>query len=398
MTLPGRLGSLRPGEEALTANLSAALLDWQVERTDREPDCADLELQGRLSLRGAHAAVRRMRELLALPPPRVRFDVGGLSSIDAASAALLLEFCDEVRTSGSDARVVGAAGRVRSILDLVAASPRGMAPRVPITPPGIVEEVGRTSAGMLAFARQVLDFTGQTAVAAWAALRDPRSIPWPVVGHVMERSGADALPIISLISFLVGMVSAFQGAITLHKYGADIFVADGIAIGVTRELGPLMVAIVASGRSGAACAAEIGTMRVSEEVDALRTMGLDPFRYLVLPRVVAITAMVPLLTVLGDFVAVMGGAFVGVIGLDLTFAGYMQETRRALTLAHFGTGLVKSVAFGSAIGMIACQWGLATRGGAEGVGRSTTSAVVSTLFFIVVIDSVFTVLFNAWDL
>jgi len=338
-----------------------------------------------------------MRELLAEPASRVRFDLRGLEAIDAASAALLLEFCDEVRASGAEARVDGAGGRVRAILDLIAASPPGLAARVPLTPPGIVDEIGRSSAQLIAFARQVLDFTGQTFSAALAALRDPASIPWPVVGHLMERTGADALPIVSLISFLVGMVSAFQGAITLHKYGADIFVADGIAIGVTRELGPLMVAIVASGRSGAAFAAELGTMRVSEEVDALRTMGLDPFRYLVLPRVLAITAMVPLLTVLGDFVAVMGGAFVGLVGLDLTFAGYMQETHRALTLWHVGTGLIKSVAFGSAIGMIACQWGLATRGGAEGVGRATTSAVVSTLFFLVVIDSAFTVLFNAWD-
>jgi len=338
-----------------------------------------------------------MRELLAEPPPRVRFDLRALEAIDAASAALVLELCEELRAGGCEARLEGAHGRVRAILDLVAASPRGVAPRVPLAPPGVVEEIGRTSAGVVAFARQVLDFTGQTAAAALAALREPRSIPWPVVTHVMERTGADALPIISLISFLVGMVSAFQGAITLHKYGADIFVADGIAIGVTRELGPLMVAIVASGRSGAAFAAEIGTMRVSEEVDALRTMGLDPFRYLVLPRVLAITAMVPLLTVLGDLVAVLGGAFVGVVSMDLTFAGYMQETKRALTLWHVGTGLIKSVAFGSAIGMIACQWGLATRGGAEGVGRATTSAVVSTLFFLVVIDSIFTVLFNAWN-
>ena len=354
-------------------------------------------LHGRLSLRGAHAAVRRMRELLAEPVSRVRFDLHALEAIDAASAALFLEFCDEVRASGVDARLEGAGGRVRAILDLVAASPPGVAPRVPLTTPGIVDEIGRSSSQLIAFARQVLDFTGQTFSAALAALREPASIPWSMVGHLMERTGADALPIVSLISFLVGMVSAFQGAITLHKYGADIFVADGIAIGVTRELGPLMVAIVAAGRSGAAFAAEIGTMRVSEEVDALRTMGLDPFRYLVLPRVLAITAMVPLLTVLGDFVAVMGGAFVGLVGLDLTFAGYMQETHRALTLWHVGTGLIKSVAFGSAIGMIACQWGLATRGGAEGVGRATTSAVVSTLFFLVVIDSVFTVLFNAWD-
>ncbi|HTO71403.1 MAG TPA: MlaE family lipid ABC transporter permease subunit [Myxococcota bacterium] len=402
LTLVGRLGSLRRGEEVLTANLSAASLPadatgWNVERADRKGDRADLELSGRLSVRCAHAAVRRMRALLDDSPARVRVGLERLEALDAASAAVLLELCDDLRHAGAAVELGGASGRVRAILELVEARPRGGPPRGRSAPPGIVSQIGEATARGVAFARQVLDFTGQTLAAAVAAVREPRTVPWPVVTQVMERTGADALPIVSLISFLVGMVSAFQGAITLHKYGADIFVADGIAIGVTRELGPLMVAIVASGRSGAAFAAELGTMRVSEEVDALRTMGLDPFRYLVLPRVLALTAMVPLLTLLGDLVAVLGGAFVGVVGLDLTFSAYMQETRRALTLAHVLTGLSKSVAFGSAIGMIACQWGLATRGGAEGVGRSTTSAVVSTLFFLVVIDSAFTVLFNAWD-
>jgi phospholipid/cholesterol/gamma-HCH transport system permease protein len=397
LTLSARLGSLRRGEEELTANLPAAPLGWKVERSEQKGDRADLELSGRLSLRDVHEAVRRARGLLDDSPRRVRIGLAQLDSLDAASAAVLLELCEDFRAAGIEAELSGADGRVRSILDLVSARPRGGEPRVRLTPPGILEQIGRGTSLAVAFARQVLDFTGQALAAAVAAGREPSSIPWPEVTRLMERTGADALPIVSLISFLVGMVSAFQGAITLHKYGADIFVADGIAIGVTRELGPLMVAIVASGRSGAAFAAELGTMRVSEEIDALRTMGLDPFRYLVLPRVLALTAMVPVLTLLGDFVAVMGGAFVGVVGLDLTFIGYMQETRRALTLAHLLTGLVKSVAFGSAIAMVACQWGLATRGGAEGVGRSTTSAVVSTLFFLVVIDSAFTVLFNAWD-
>jgi phospholipid/cholesterol/gamma-HCH transport system permease protein len=229
-------------------------------------------------------------------------------------------------------------------------------------------------------------------------LREPRTIPWRDVLRVMERTGADALPIVGLISFLVGLVSAFQGAITLHQYGADIFVADGVAIGVTRELGPLMVAIVGAGRSGAAFAAELGTMRVSEEVDALRTLGLDPYRHLVFPRLLALTLMLPLLTVLGNFFAIAGGFVVGVGSLDITFGAWARETQNALTFAHVGSGLLKSFFFGAAIALVACQWGLATRGGAEGVGRSTTSAVVTSLFFLVIIDAAFTVLFNAWDI
>jgi phospholipid/cholesterol/gamma-HCH transport system permease protein len=339
-----------------------------------------------------------MRELLGEPAARVRLDVAGLLSLDGASAALLLELRDELRAGGAEAEVAGAAGRVEAILELVASSPRGAEARAARKTPGVVEQVGRTAAQLWAFALEVLSFTGQVVAAAGGALRDARRIPWRSVWSLMERTGADALPIIALITFLVGLVSAFQGAITLHRYGADIFVADGIAIGVTREFGPLMVAIVAAGRSGAAFAAELGTMRVSEEVDALRTIGLDPFPYLVLPRVIALGAMVPILTVLGDAVAIAGGATVGVLGLDLTLASYLTETQLRLTFWNISTGLIKSVAFAVAIALIGCKWGLATRGGAEGVGRATTSAVVTMLFSLVIIDAAFTLVFYAWNI
>jgi phospholipid/cholesterol/gamma-HCH transport system permease protein len=355
-------------------------------------------LGGELSLRNAPGAIHRVRELLAPQPRRVKLDVAALRALDSGGAALLLSLCDELNASGIDTQLAGADGRVRAILELVAGSPRGIEGRTPVTRVGAIEQIGRTTSELSQFALEVLDFTGRALYAALQAVREPGTVPWRSVLLLVERTGADALPIVSLITFLVGLVSAFQGAITLHKYGADIFVADGIAIGVTRELGPLMVAIVASGRSGAAFAAELGTMRVSEEIDALRTIGLDPFRYLVLPRVIALSLAVPILTLIGDAVAMAGGAFVGVVGLDLTLSSYIEESRRALTLAHVFTGLSKSVVFGASIGLIGCKWGLATKGGAEGVGRATTSAVVTMLFFLVIIDSAFTVLFNVWDI
>ena len=339
-----------------------------------------------------------MRALLEQPARSVRLDLARLRSLDGAAAALLLGLCDEIRAGGAEAELASADGRVREILELVEASPRGVASRRAPVSPGVLEQVGRTSVELWDFARQILDFTGNTVVAVGRALADPRSVPWRSVWRVMERTGADALPIVGLITFLVGLVTAFQGSITLHKYGADIFVADGVAIGVTRELGPLMVAVVAAGRSGAAFAAELGTMRVSDEVDALLTIGLDPYRYLVLPRLLALALMLPILTLLGDAFAIAGGAVVGVGSLDVPFTAWARQTHNALDVWYVCSGLVKSVAFGLAIALVACQWGLSTRGGAEGVGRSTTSAVVSALFFLVVIDSAFTVLYHAWDL
>jgi phospholipid/cholesterol/gamma-HCH transport system permease protein len=206
------------------------------------------------------------------------------------------------------------------------------------------------------------------------------------------------VPIVVLINFLVGFVMAFQGAVQLKQFGANIFVADLVGISVTRELGPLMTAIIVCGRSGAAFAAELGSMKVSEEVDALRTMGFGPMRYLVLPRLVALVLAIPVLVLLADFVGILGGMVVGLTSLDLTVVGYILETKRALSVWDVYSGIVKSVVFGVAIALIACQQGLATTGGAEGVGRRTTSSVVTTFFVLVMLDAGFTVLFHAFQL
>ena len=378
------------------ANTATAVPDFNVERSDPEPGLAELRLAGALVVHDAARGIARMRALLAKPPRRVRFELSGLRALDGAGAALLLELCDELRAGGSKVEQRGADGRVRDILELIATSPEGLEPRTGAGKLGVLEQLGRTSLELVSVALQILDFTGRTVVSAGRVARDPRSLPWGSVVRVIERTGADALPIVGLITFLVGLVSAFQGAITLHQYGADIYVATGVAIGTTRELGPLMVAVVVAGRSGAAFAAELGTMRVSEEVDALRTIGLDPYRYLVLPRVLALTAVTPILTLLGDAFAIAGGFVVGVGSLDVPFTAWARQTQWSLTLWHVSSGVIKSVVFGASIALVACQWGLATRGGAEGVGRSTTSAVVTSLFFLVVIDAAFTVLFHAW--
>ena len=227
-----------------------------------------------------------------------------------------------------------------------------------------------------------------------ASCASPRSANWRELPATMERTGADAVPIVVLINFLVGFVMAFQAAVQLKQFGANIFVADLVGISVTRELGPLMTAIVVCGRSGAAFAAELGSMKVNEEIDALRTMGFGPMRYLVLPRTLALILVLPLLTLLADVAGMLGGLVVGVWNLDLTVRGYLNETARVVSLWDISSGLIKSVVFALAIALIACQQGLATTGGAEGVGRRTTSAVVLTLFALILIDAAVTVLFR----
>jgi len=300
-----------------------------------------------------------------------------------------------VVAAGAEAEIVGAHGGVRAMLELYGLHPPRPSLQAPAARIGILDQIGRETLGMLS-ENHGLDFIGDVAVAGAKAARAPGSVNWADVPRLMERAGADGLPIVLVINFLVGLVTAFQAAVQLKQFGANIFVADLVGLSVTRELAPLMTAIIVAGRSGAAFSAELGTMRVSEEIDALRTLGLDPYGFLVFPRVIALALVLPLLTILADVVSIAGGLLVAMLGLDLTANAYLLETQKAVGLWDVFSGCLKTVFFGLNIALIACQRGLAARGGAEGVGRATTSAVVTSLFAIVVVDAIFTVLFNAF--
>jgi phospholipid/cholesterol/gamma-HCH transport system permease protein len=243
-------------------------------------------------------------------------------------------------------------------------------------------------------AREMIAFAGELIAAIAAVLRRPDRLSWREIPGLIVRAGTDGIPIVLVLNFLVGFVMAYQAARQLALFGANIYAADLVGLSVPRELAPLMTAIIIVGRSGAAYAAELGTMRVSDEIDALRTMGFAPVPYLVVPRVLALVVVAPVLTLLGDVVGVVGGIVVGHASLNITPAGFLAELRTAVEASDVWTGLCKSVAFGAAIGLIGCQHGLATRGAASGVGRGTTSTVVTSLFAIVVIDTVFTIVFR----
>lgn len=205
--------------------------------------------------------------------------------------------------------------------------------------------------------------------------------------------GVRALPVLSVITFFIGLILALQGAYELRKFGAIHFVADAVAISMTRELGPLITAIVVIGRSGSAFAAEIGTMKVNEEIDALETMAISPVQFLVTPKFLAMILMLPCLTIWANFMGILGGSLFGVAQADFSFLGYINATVDALFLRDIITGLIKSVMFGMTITAVGCSEGLNTGVGAESVGKSTTAAVVISIFLVVVVDLVFTSLF-----
>jgi len=368
---------------------------FRVERVDLQDGRAELRFTGQLRFRQCFNSWQDVQRLARPPTAHLAFDLSAVDTLDGAATALLLALRDEVVAAGGEAEIVGAHDRVRAMLDLYGSHPPKPCLHPPPAPIGILDEIGRETLGVVAD-NHGLDFIGDVALAGTNAIRAPRSINWRDVPRLVERAGADSVPIVLVINFLVGLVTAFQAAVQLKQFGANIFVADLVGLSVTRELGPLMTAIIVAGRSGAAFSAELGTMRVSEEIDALRTLGLDPYAFLVLPRIITLVLVLPLLTIFADVIAIAGGLLVAMLGLDITANAYLIETRKAVELWDVFSGCVKTMFFGLSIALIACQRGLATRGGAEGVGRATTSAVVMSLFAIVVVDAIFTVLFNAF--
>jgi phospholipid/cholesterol/gamma-HCH transport system permease protein len=229
--------------------------------------------------------------------------------------------------------------------------------------------------------------------AAFADMFSPRRLAYGRAVHQAMAVGIGSLPILSLITFFIGTILALQSAYELRKFGALQFVADAVAISVSRELGPLITAILVIGRSGSSFAAELGTMKVNEEIDAMETMALDPIRFLVAPKLFAMLLMMPCLTIWADFMGVVGGSVFGVAAAGFTFTTYIRATLSALVLRDIITGLVKSLMFGLVITTVGCQEGLRTGLGAEEVGRSTTSAVVKSIFLVIMVDLVFTAMF-----
>jgi len=362
-------------------------------------DTSTLHIQGSLVFTEAASLWRDLRQHAEpfASGRSLHLEMSQVASVDGGSMALLVQLRAELHHRGAKSELVGAEPRVQELISLYGGDVT-VGRLKKRRAKGILEGIGN---GTMLFGnelKQVLGFFGSALIALGGVIRKPRTANWRDLGLTMEKTGADAVPIVLLINFLVGFVMAFQGALQLRQFGASIFVADLVGLSICRELGPLMTAIILCGRSGAAFAAEIGSMKVSEEIDALRTMGFGPQRFLVFPRTLALMVVLPLLTLIGDTVGILGGLVVGILSLDLTITGYLAETQKAVGIWDVFSGVIKSVVFAVVISLISCQQGLATTGGAEGVGRRTTSAVVYTLFALILADAAFTVLFWAFSL
>jgi phospholipid/cholesterol/gamma-HCH transport system permease protein len=256
-----------------------------------------------------------------------------------------------------------------------------------------VSQVGSSVIGGLQYLGSLAELGGRAGYYTFVAPFQGKPIRFQRAVSQALEVGVRALPILSLITFFIGLILALQSAYELKKFGAINYVASAVAISMSRELGPLITAIVVIGRSGSAFAAEIGTMKVTEEIDALETMAINPIHFLVTPKFLAMIIMLPCLTIWANFMGVIGGSLFGVAQADFTFVRYIMSSVDALFLRDIVSGLIKSVMFGVTITAVGCHEGLVTGGGPEQVGRSTTRAVVMSIFLVVLVDLIFTTLF-----
>lgn len=352
-----------------------------------------ITLDQRLTAHTVGPVWRNTQEILSRHPDQpVVVDAARLAYLDNTGMAFLFDLrCQQ--------RPAGAGVEIRNLKPNLAALLQGFQPQdfaTPVAkppPPGIIEHIGRVTAQQGRYLREMLRFLTDTGRALLGSLGRRGGIRWGEMLDIATEAGANAVPIVLLIGFLMGVIIAFQIGLVARQFGAVIFVVDGVGIAMLRELGPLMTAIVFSGRTGAAFAAQIGTQKVNEEVNAIVTFGLDPIHFLVLPRILAAALVVPLLTVLADLVGLFGGALV-MLEFNIGFVQFYHRLLGAVDMGDFLVGIFKGLVFGITVAAIGCQRGLNTGAGATSVGLSTTSAVVTSIVWIVVLDGLFALLFR----
>lgn len=378
----------------------ASATDWI--STTREGAEAIWSLQGDWTIHNAQAIDRQLQGQVkangrgAGQPRKIDLDLGNLTSLDSAGAWLVTRLARECRTAGTEIGLVHVHPRMQDLLQrVIDAAPDHKAPEPPRRNLG--DWVAQIGKAVIDIGNQTLDllaFFGALSLVTMQAIARPRHLRMnSIVSHI-EQTGLNAMPIVGLISFLVGVVLAYQGADQLARFGAQVFTVNMVGISVLREMGILLTAIVVAGRSGSAFTAQIGTMKVNEEVDALETMGLNPIEVLVLPRVLALVISLPLLTFFADIMGLLGGGLMCVLLVDMSFQQYLTLLRQAITVSQFGVGMIKAPVFAILIALIGCFEGMRVTGSAESVGKLTTKSVVEGIFLVIVFDAFFSVLFS----
>ena len=370
---PGEMSFSRPTEDTLLVRLAG---DWTIKE----------ELP----------AVEEVQRQADSGPPvqHIAFDTQDLGRWDSGLITFLIKLFEQFSQSQIDTNREGLPEGVRRLLDLAAAVPEKKDAHKEAVREPLLVQVGRASMDIARYAGGLVTFLGDSTIALGRFFVGKAKFRRSDLWLTIQQCGVDALPIVTLISFLVGLILAFVGAVQLAMFGAQIFIANLVGIAMAREMAAIMTGIIMAGRTGAAFAAQIGTMQVNEEVDALITMGVSPMDFLVLPRMIALIVMMPLLCLYANLVGILGGFVVGTGMFDISFTQYMEQTRLALNLTHFGIGIFKSVIFGVLVAIAGCLQGMECGRSASAVGDAATSAVVTSIVLIVVTDGLFAVITN----
>ncbi|WP_138934655.1 ABC transporter permease [Roseovarius arcticus] len=321
-------------------------------------------------------------------------DISNVRHMDTAGAWYVVDMQQRI-AEGGDVPITGASEAQTQLIDTVRRNmpPKGSARTKRRTLPDRIEALGRRASEAGKVAVELISFLGQVIAAMGGIFIRPRRLRLTSLVHHMQEVGWNAIPIVALMSFLIGVVLAFQGSVQLRQFGAEVFVVDLIAIAVLRELGILLTSIVVAGRSGSAYTAAIGSMKMREEVDAMRTLGLDPIDILVVPRVLALMLMLPVLGLISDISGLVGGAMMSWIELGVSPAVFQSRLVANTDVWHFFVGIIKAPFFALIIGIIGCYEGLKVGGNAESLGRLTSTSVVLSIFMVIVADALFSVVF-----
>jgi phospholipid/cholesterol/gamma-HCH transport system permease protein len=377
----------------------ATAADWIT--TTRQGADTIWSLQGDWTIHNAQEIDRLLRRHLAAigkvnRPKSVHLDLAALTSLDSAGAWLVTRLKRDTRAAGTTVELQNINPRMQDLLErVIEAAPDHNAPAPPRRNLGDwIAQIGEAVSEIWDQSLDLLAFFGAFATVFVQSVLRPHHLRFNSIVTHIEQTGLNAMPIVGLISFLVGVVLAYQGADQLARFGAQVFTVNMVGVSVLREMGILLTAIVVAGRSGSAFTAQIGTMKVNEEVDALETMGLNPIEVLVLPRVVALVICLPLLTFFADIMGLLGGGLMCVLLVDMSFHQYLTLLRQAITLSQFGVGMIKAPVFAILIALIGCFEGMQVTGSAESVGRLTTKSVVEGIFLVIVFDAFFSILFS----
>ncbi len=325
----------------------------------------------------------------------VRFNMAEVGELDTLGAWLLERMTRRVASAGHRANVIGLADNYVGLIEEVRQVNRQVPTPVPARNPIIVkvDDIGRSTLDAREDVIAFLDMLGSLCIALLGVLRRPRSLRLTSLAYQLYRVGWQAIPIVVLITFLIGAIIAQQGIFHFRKFGADSYVVDMVGILVLRELGVLIVAIMVAGRSGSAYTAELGSMKMREEIDALSTMGLDPVEVLMLPRIIALVCALPILSFIGSMAALYGGGLVAWFYGGMGPAIFIARLHEAVSVTHFEVGIIKAPFMALVIGIVACSEGLRVKGSAESLGKQTTTSVVKSIFLVIVLDGLFAVFF-----